>query len=133
MNSFCLRWAIYYYCNYMDGDSWRSYHPSSELRFEFAFLYLLSVVSSHVAAFVYLLYFPQAYLLVYRTFLITNSVSFCILLVLYLLCGLRLFHTLNEVGMITYNASLKERIESVRKPIKNLLRKVSFYVIVTTI
>jgi hypothetical protein len=50
-----------------------------------------------------------------------------------LLYGLRLFHTLNEVGMITHNASLKERIESVRKPIKNLLRKVSFYVIVTTI
>lgn len=107
----------------------------NELRHGFmAFgIFIIVGILASIACFVCLIYFPSLYLQFYYVFTITAAVIYSFLLIMYLLYGVRLFNTLNEVGIITYNATLKERINNARKPIKILLKKVSFYVIISSI
>jgi len=104
----------------------------SELRYgyKFIFLFILVGILVSVGSFIGLLYFPNTYLQIYYAFMITDTVTYAFLLILFLLYGARLFNTLNDVA---YNPTYKDRIENTRKSIRNLLRKVSFYVILTSI
>jgi len=107
----------------------------NELRNGFIFFGIFFTVGTlaSITCFVCLIYFPSLYLQFYYVFTITAAVIYSFLLIMYLLYGVRLFNTLNEVGIITFNPTLKERIDSARKPIKILLKKVSFYVIISSI
>jgi len=107
----------------------------NELRNGFMFfgIFITLGILASIACFICLIYYPSLYLHFYFVFTITAAIVYSFLLIMYLLYGVRLFNTLNEVGIITYNATAKERIDSARKPIKILLKKVSFYVIISSI